>query len=338
MSRSLLSLGVIGAALDTALDLSVLGGYSSLGYRLRRPWWDRLQPGSMRGRTVLVTGATSGLGLAAAQGFAALGADLWLLARDPERGEDTRAAVAERGEGAVRLEICDLAELASVRAFVDRFTAQAPTLDVLVNNAGVMTAERELSADGIELTFAVNVVAGFLLTDLLLGALRAAAPRPGRVINVSSGGMYAQRLRAKDLQSAEGDFDGTAVYARSKRAEVVLTEMWAQRLAPTAVTVNAMHPGWADTPGVKRSLPRFYRITKPVLRTPAQGADTIVWLGSAGLPGQSSGAFWHDRRRRPVHLLPRTGETAADRDRLWAECERLARSAPTADADRSAPS
>ena len=336
--RPLVSLAVIGSALDTALDLTVVGGYTNLGYRLRRPWWDDRELNSMRGRNVLVTGATSGLGLAAAEGFAALGADVWLLARDPERGEAARASVATRAEGTVRLEICDLAELASVRAFADRFTARVPRLDVLVNNAGVMTARRELSADGIELTFAVNVVAGFLLTERLLGALRAARPGPGRVINVSSGGMYAQRLRAGDLQSAHGDFDGTAVYARSKRAEVVLTELWAQRLSAGDVTVHAMHPGWADTPGVKSSLPRFYRITKPLLRSPAQGADTIVWLGSADRAAESSGGFWHDRRRRPVHLLPGTTETAADRERLWAECERLAgRSASTADADPPAP-
>ncbi|GAC1573673.1 MAG: SDR family oxidoreductase [Candidatus Dormibacteria bacterium] len=336
---------MIGAALDTALDLSVVGGYTSLGYRLRRPWWNHLDLASMRGRSVLVTGATSGLGLAAAEGFAALGADVWLLARDRRRGEAARAAVARRAAGDVHLELCDLGELASVRALAERFSAQVPRLDVLVNNAGVMTGERERSADGIELTFAVNVVAPFLLTELLLGALRAAAPSPGRIVNVSSGGMYAQRLRADDLQSERGEFDGTAAYARSKRAEVVLTEMWAQRLAGTGVTVHAMHPGWADTPGVKSSLPRFYRVTKPLLRTPAQGADTIVWLGAASLPDESSGGFWHDRRRRPVHLLPGTRETSADRERLWAECARLAgvgadtgraRSAPPTGADRAA--
>ncbi|HET9105134.1 MAG TPA: SDR family NAD(P)-dependent oxidoreductase [Solirubrobacteraceae bacterium] len=313
---------MIGAALDTALDLTVVGGYTSLGYRLRRPFFNRLDPTSMRGRTVLVTGATSGLGHAAAEGFAALGADVWLLARDRERGEDVRAAIAERAEGTIRLELCDLADLASIRAFAQRFTERAEALHVLVNNAGVLTERRELSPDGIELTFAVNVVAGFALTRALLGPLTAGAP--SRVINVSSGGMYTQRLRAEDLQSAHGPFDGAAVYARSKRAEVVLTEMWAQRLRDTGVTVHSMHPGWADTPGVKSSLPRFYRATKPLLRTPQQGADTIVWLGAADEPGRASGGFWHDRRRRPTHLLPSTRETAADRDRLWAECERLA--------------
>ena len=133
------------------------------------------------------------------------------------------------------------------------------------------------------------MVAGFELTRSLLEPLRAGAP--ARVINVSSGGMYTQRLRADDLQSEQGEFDGAAVYARTKRAEVVLTELWAQRLDPAQITVHAMHPGWADTPGVKSSLPRFYRATKPLLRTPAQGADTIVWLGAAGLPGRETGGL-----------------------------------------------
>ena len=313
---------MIGAALDTALDLSVVGGYSRLGYRLREPFFNRLDLSSMRGRTVLITGVTSGLGRATAEGYAALGADVWLLARDRQRGEDVRAAIAEQAEGEIRLDLCDLADLASVRAFARRFTEQAGELHVLVNNAGVLTGGREVSADGIELTFAVNVVAGFELTRSLLEPLQSGAP--GRVVNVSSGGMYTQRLRADDLQSEQGEFDGAAVYARSKRAEVVLTELWAQRLDPTRVTVHAMHPGWADTPGVKSSLPRFYRATKPLLRTPAQGADTIVWLGAAGQPGRETGGFWHDRRRRPTHLLPSTRETPADRERLWAECERLA--------------
>ena len=113
------------------------------------------------------------------------------------------------------------------------------------------------------------------------------------------------------------------MYARTKRAEVILTEIWAEQLAGTGVVVHAMHPGWSDTPGVRSSLPRFYAVTRPLLRTPAEGADTIVWLGAAAEPGRSSGRFWHDRRPRPTHRLRWTRETRQERERLLAECVRL---------------
>ena len=311
---------MLGSILDTVLDRTVLAGYTNVGYRLRSLRWAPDELGSMQGRTVLVTGATSGLGQAAAEGFARHGATVWLLARDESRGERARASVDGAG-GEAHLALCDLADLGSVRRFAERFAGEASRLDVLVNNAGVLPLRRTLSADGIELTFAVNVVAPFLLTKLMLEMLERGAP--SRVVNVSSGGMYSQRLRADDLQFERSDFDGTVAYARSKRAEVILTEMWAQRLKGAGVAVHAMHPGWADTPGVQSSLPRFYKLTKPLLRTPEQGADTIVWLGGAEAAGRSSGGFWHDRRRRPTHLLRRTRETEADRELLWRECERL---------------
>ena len=135
--------------------------------------------------------------------------------------------------------------------------------------------------------------------------------------------MYTQRLHVEDLQSTAETFDGPTVYARTKRAQVILTELWAERLAGTGVVVHAMHPGWADTPGVASSLPRFHRIVGPLLRSAEEGADTIVWLGAAAEPGESSGGFWHDRRQRPTHRVPWTRETLADRARLWRECERL---------------
>jgi dehydrogenase/reductase SDR family protein 12 len=309
--------------LDTALDLSVVGGYTSVGYRIRRRGWTPLP--RMEGKVVLITGATSGLGLAAADGFARLGATVWLAVRDRARGEQARASILEHlGEAEVHVERCDLAHLDSVRRFAQRFTVEAPRLDVLVNNAGVLTQERELSADGIELTLATNVIGPFLLTQLLIPVLERSAP--SRIVNVSSGGMYTQKLRADDPQSEQEDFDGPTVYARTKRAEVVLTEMWAERLAGTGVTAHAMHPGWADTPGVRSSLPRFHRVTRPLLRSAEQGADTIVWLGAAAEPAEASGGFWHDRRRRPTHLLPGTRETEVDRRRLWAECVALSSS------------
>jgi dehydrogenase/reductase SDR family protein 12 len=313
---------MITSLLDTALDRTVLAGYTNVGYALRKRWWADDALRSMSGSSVLVTGATSGLGLAAAEGFARLGADVWLVARDEQRGERARARIAEHCDGGeARLELCDLAKLDSVRDLARRVIEHTGRLDVLVHNAGVMPPERTVTDDGIELTFAVNVVAPFLLNRLLTDTLAAGAP--ARIITVSSGGMYAQRLRADDLQNARGEFSGTTAYARSKRAEVILTELWAQRLADRGIVVHAMHPGWADTPGISESLPRFYRATRPLLRTPEQGADTIVWLGAADEPARSTGGFWHDRRRRPTSLVPWTRETAADREALWHECERL---------------
>jgi len=308
--------------IDTVLDRSVVVGYSSVGYRMRERTWNAGDLAPMDGRVVLVTGATSGIGRAAAEGFARLGASVKMLARDPRRAERARAEIVARsGNVGVEVELCDLSDLAAVREFAARFSAQASRLDVLVNNAGVLTGERVLTTDGIELTLATNVLGPFVLTNMLTGLLEHSAP--SRVINVSSGGMYTQRLHVDDLQMTGEEFDGTVAYARTKRIEVVLTELWAERLRDTGVVVHAMHPGWVDTPGLAASLPRFHRLTSPLLRTPQQGADTIVWLGAASEPGHSSGRFWHDRRARPANRVPWTKESAEERGRLWLECERL---------------
>jgi NAD(P)-dependent dehydrogenase (short-subunit alcohol dehydrogenase family) len=313
---------MIRSVLDTMLDRTVLVGYTRPGYRIRRHSWDAAELPRMTGKTVLVTGATSGLGLASAHAFARLGASVRVLARSAERGDRARTEIVEAsGNDDVGVFLCDLSSLVSVRQAAARFAAEESRLDVLVNNAGVMTGERTVSPEGIELTFATNVLGPFLLTNLLIPLLEKSSP--ARIVNVSSGGMYTQRIHVEDLQTTEGEFDGPTVYARTKRAQVILTEMWAQRLEGTGVVAHAMHPGWADTPGVESSLPRFYAVTKRLLRTPQEGADTIVWLGAAPDAASGSGGFWHDRRQRPTHRVPWTGESAADRDRLWAECERL---------------
>jgi dehydrogenase/reductase SDR family member 12 len=327
---------MISSLLDDVLDRTVVPGFTNVGYRIRSREWSAAELQEMHGKVVLVTGASSGLGLAAAEGCARLGASVWLVVRNPERGEQARARIVKRlGGGDVHVGVCDLSKLESVRQFAGRFRDQASRLDVLINNAGLMTDARGVSADGIELTLATNVIGPFLLTNLLIGLLEESAP--ARIINVSSGGMYTEKLRVDDLQSERGEFDGPKVYARSKRAGVVLTELWAEQLAGTGVVVHAMHPGWADTPGVRSSLPRFYQLTRPLLRTPVQGADTIVWLGAAAEPGRSSGRFWHDRRPRPTHRLRRTRETPRERERLLAECVRLSgwndASVPTASAN-----
>jgi dehydrogenase/reductase SDR family member 12 len=300
-------------ALDRALDLTVVPGYSRLGYRLRSRRWHELP--RLDGRVVLVSGATSGIGLAAATALTGLGARVHLLARDAGRGERARVQ-----SGAERVWDCDVSSLRSVRELARRFRDEEHELHVLVNNAGVLPGERTLSADGLELALATNVLGPFLLTGLLVPALAAAAP--SAVVNVSSGGMYTARLDPDDLQSERHDYDGAAVYARHKRAQVVLSEMWAERLRDRRVLVHSMHPGWVDTPGLAQSLPRFHKLMKPGLRSPEEGADTIVWL--AAEDGQlPSGRFWHDREQRPTHVLRRTRESERDRSRLWAECVRL---------------
>jgi dehydrogenase/reductase SDR family protein 12 len=338
---------MLAALVDTAMDLAVVPGYTKVGYHTRRALgWGEMPPGSMTGRRALVTGATSGLGLATAQALAGLGASVHVLARDRERGERAVARIeqesggGERGGGRghggdlglggrrslgggrreVHLELADLSSIDSVRSFARRFSAEGDALHVLVNNAGLLDEKRELSADGHELAFATNVLGMFLLTNELLPLLCAGAP--SRIVNVSSGGMYTRRIDVSDLESERGDYDGPGVYARTKRAQVILTELWAERLAQTGVVVHAMHPGWADTPGIARSLPRFHRALRPLLRTPAEGADTIVWLASAEEPGRSSGGFWHDRRARATHRVPWTRETDADRRALWQACMR----------------
>jgi dehydrogenase/reductase SDR family member 12 len=299
-------------ALDRALDLTVVPGYSRLGYALRSRWWDELP--RMEGRVVLVTGATSGIGLAAATAFAGLGARVHLIARNAERGERARTQ-----SGAERVWDCDVSSQRSVREFAAGFgEEQGSELHVLVNNAGLLASDRELSADGYELAFATNVLGPFLLTGLLAPALEAGAP--STIVNVSSGGMYTARLGVDDLQTERHSYDGATVYARHKRAQVVLSEIWAGRLNPKGVAVHSMHPGWVDTPGLEHSLPRFYKLMKPTLRSPQEGADTIVWLAATKRPG---GGFWHDRERRPTHILKRTRESDGERARLWAECVRL---------------
>ena len=303
------------------MDLTVAPGYTKIGFRARRRMgWEPLEPGCMAGRRVIVTGASSGLGLAAARDLRELGAHVHILVRDAGRGELAGEQIEGAGEGAVEVEVADLSSIASVRAFASRFTSSHRGLHVLVNNAGALSRERDLSVDGHEMTFATNVLGMFVLTNELLGQLLSGAP--SRIINVSSGGMYTARLDVSDLESEHGDYDGTRAYAHSKRAQVVLTELWAERLRGTGIVVHSMHPGWADTPGARSSLPSFHRVTGPLLRSPGEGADTITWLAAADEPARSTGLFWHDRRARATHRVPWTRESEQDRRGLWEACMR----------------
>lgn len=309
--------------IDGALDRTVAPGYSRFGLAIRRRLssWPA-DPPRMDGKVALVTGAGSGLGRETARQLAQLGAEVKVLTRDRERSTKLAKELAQETGGQVGGVTCDVSDLASLRRFTGRFAADHDRLDVLVNNAGAMPPERTETKDGVELAFATNVLGPFVLIDRLSSLLEASAP--ARVINLSSGGMYSQRLAIDDLQSERGTYRKNQVYARAKRAQLIISQQWAERLGPKGVTVQVMHPGWADTPGVQDSLPGFSKLTKPIIRDVEEGADTIVWLAASPDALEPNGAFWHDRRPRAEHYLPTTRESAGDRQRLWDEVSRLA--------------
>jgi NAD(P)-dependent dehydrogenase (short-subunit alcohol dehydrogenase family) len=214
-----------------------------------------------------------------------------------------------------------MSSLRSVREAVDQVREQEARLDVLVDNAGAIFDGRHVTDDGLETTFATMTVGPFVLTAGLLPLL--AASGDGRVISVVSGGMYFQALPLDDLQFERGRFDGTRAYARAKRASTALIREWARRYHGP-VRFDAMHPGWADTPGLAESLPGFHGFMRPILRTPAEGVDTITWLASEQLAGRPDGNLYLDRMPRPFDRLPATRLTAAERRRLWDAVVRLA--------------
>jgi dehydrogenase/reductase SDR family member 12 len=309
-----------GPAVDAVLDALVVPGFSRVGLAARSallPEFTESDSSRLDGKTVVVTGATSGIGYAAAVALACRGAAVHFLARDRGRAERARRAImAASGAASVSYGVADLEDLNSVRAFARQFRATHDRLDVLIHNAGAIHPEFRTDNAGTELTIAGQVVAPFLLTRLLMTALLAAAP--SRVITVSSGGMYTQRLDPATLLPPAPRYHGVTAYARAKRAQVALSREWARRLARTGVAFHAMHPGWVDTPGVAIALPGFRRITRPILLSPEQGADTIVWLATMSPERLGSGRFWHDRRPRPEYLLPWTREKdPAAASKLW---------------------
>lgn len=267
----------------------------------------------MDGKTVVITGPTSGIGLAAACELARLGARLVLVGRGQQRLEQAAEKILEFSGGptGIRLVEADLCHAKELDRAAQSILNSEARVDVLINNAGALFAQRELTAEGHERSFSVNLLAPMRLTQKLLPALQQ--PR-GRVINVSSGGQYLQPLRADDLQYERGIFNGSKAYARAKRGLVALTRSLAKQYPN--VGFHSMHPGWVATPGVSKSLPAFDRIMGPILRDPRMGADTIVWLCTEDPAVLGSGNFWFDRKAQPYDVLPGTTVKAAQLKKL----------------------
>ncbi len=313
---------MIARAVDAVLEATVVGSFTRIGYHARRRLyrWPACDSHDLTGRTAIVTGATSGLGFETARTLARLGASVCIVGRDAERTETARVRLERETGAAIEAGLADLSLLADARAFAETYAAQHERLDVLVHNAGALLAERTLTEEGNETTIATHVLSPFLMTSLLLPRLEA-APTTGRVILVASGGMYGERLDVAGLAMPEG-YDGVKVYARAKRAQVTLAREWARRLLDRPVAVNAMHPGWCDTPGIRDALPGFSRVIGPLLRTAPEGIDTTAWLAAAPEAAAIRGRFLLDRRPRATHKVPwtRRADEELEAERLWRWC------------------
>ncbi|OKP91484.1 SDR family oxidoreductase [Paenibacillus sp. P32E] len=270
----------------------------------------------MLGKTVLVTGGNSGMGLATSIEMARRGAAVIMACRSRQRGEEALAVVKRQsGSDHIRLMLCDLASFKSISAFTEEFKAGYPVLDVLINNAGVVTVKRQLTADGYEMDFGVNHLGHFLLTNLLLEPLAAA--EQGRIVVVASGAYKIGKLHLDDHTLSRG-YNPAKAYARSKLANILFTRELASRLQGTRVTVNAVHPGAVGTSiGVNRET-GFGRSVLKLLShfflTPEQGADTAIWLATAPELGEVSGEYYY--RRKVQELSPRARDAAAAAQ-LW---------------------
>lgn len=273
-------------------------------------------------RCFMVTGANSGIGKTTAQEIAKRGGTVHMVCRNKERAEKAKdEIVAQSKNENVHIHIVDMSSARKVWEFAQNFS-QNNKLHVLINNAGCMVNQRELTDEGLETNFATNTLGTYVLTVALVPALKKA--EDSRVITVSSGGMLTQKLNVDDLQFEKGAFDGTMAYAQNKRQQVILTERWASE--HKEIHFSSMHPGWADTPAVQSSMPSFHAKMQSKLRTEAMGADTVVWLAiSAAAVKQPSGLFFQDRKPVATHLpLASTRSSPQEEEKLLAALEELA--------------
>jgi len=251
---------------------------------------------NLEDRVFLVTGANSGIGKATALGLARLGGTVVMACRSATRGEAARQdVVRDSGNSRVYLEIVDLASEESTRSFAEEFKRKYPRLDVLINNAGVYTAHREVTLDGLERTFEVNYLSGFLLTHLLLDLLKKSAP--SRIVNVSSSAHSGGTIHFDDLQG-EQRYGGFGAYGQSKLAQVLFTRELARRLEGTRVTVNACHPGVIRTNlgmGGTSAVVRFVRL---FFKGPEKGAQTPIYLAVSPEVERVTGQYFANQHVR----------------------------------------
>jgi NAD(P)-dependent dehydrogenase (short-subunit alcohol dehydrogenase family) len=276
----------------------------------------------MRGKVVVITGATSGIGQVAALKLAGMGARMVLIARDENRGEASLAELRRVGPQAKHtIHYADLSRLSEMKRVAAEIAAAEPRIDVLINNAGALFASRHVTEDGLELTFALNHMAYFVLTHGLRGRLEGSAP--ARVVNTSSDAHKGNRLDFSDLQSAT-NYSGFKVYGRSKLANILYTRELARRWTGTGVTVNCLHPGFVATRFGDQSgglLSFGVRVAKNFAISPEKGAQTIIYLASSDEVAGVTGKYFYKCREATPSEEAQDAQAAR---RLWIETERLA--------------
>jgi len=276
----------------------------------------------MRGKTVVITGATSGIGQVAAEKLAAMGARLVLVARDKTRGEAELTRLQALSSGVNHsIHYADLSRMAEVKRVAAEIAAAEPRIHVLINNAGALFGTRQVTVDGLELTFATNHMSYFILTHGLRDRLRAAAP--ARVVNVASDAHKGKKLDFDDLQSAKG-YRGFYVYGRSKLCNILYTRELARRWEGSGVTANSLHPGFVSTRFGDQSggmLSFAVRAAKAFAISPEKGAETIVYLASSEDAAQANGLYYY--KCRPATPTKEAQDDDSAR-RLWQASEKLA--------------
>ena len=276
----------------------------------------------LSGKTIVITGASSGIGLEASVELAKRGARIVMVARDAKRAEAAREEIAKRSGGEVELLLADMGSQKAVRSLASQILAKCPRIDVLVNNAGLVSAARQVTEDGIEQTFAVNHLGYFLLTHLLLDRITASAP--ARIVNVASIGHRRGTLEWDNLQYEKGGYQILSAYARSKLANVLFTRELARRLEGSRVTVNSMHPGavatgiWSKAPWFARP---FLALGKMIFMiSPAKGAGPIIRLAAdPDVEGRTGGYYERYKLVDPAPLA----RDPANATKLWELSERL---------------
>lgn len=284
----------------------------------------------MTGRTALMTGSTSGLGKAIATALAREGGTVVVVGRSASRAEDAiREIRAKVPNAALEPLACDLSSQASIRQAVDELHSRHQKLNVLVNAAGVFRKERQVTPDGLEVTFATNVMGYFLLTNLLTDALKRASAEDAwtsRVVNIASkysGGPQVTKIDFEDLQSAKGNYSYTRATPPTMLGRVLLTQEFAERLRGSNVVVNAVHPGLVKNTGLLQDVGGPFRWLTNTFGKPAEeAADTPVWLATSPETSAVSGKLWAKRKELPTAGM---GSDPAARRRLWEECTRLAK-------------